>query len=115
MGKFIILGIIGAVAIVGTVTYVLSKSKEKTAQTNNVLNELSDENLDDTIEEETPAEDIAEVREKVFSNMTERHNLAAGFIKQAVEEMNSDNVPESQNDKSFNDMMNDLDMLSEEK
>lgn len=78
-----------------------------------IIDAPKEQNNNDNTDVSTKSEVDADIKDVAFSTMSERHNMAAELIKQTVKEMDSDITPESQNDEDFDNMLNDVDALSD--
>lgn len=116
MKKCTIFDIIGVGIVASVCTYMLVKHIHKDIFEDSSEGHTDENVLDFSLIESNinNVDSINEIRVQAFSNIYNRHREAAEVIRDTVENMNGNTEVISEHKEEFDNMLYDLNMLSEE-
>lgn len=115
MSKILILGIVCGLAFGIGLIYKNKHDKNNVTKTDDVVTPKEENLHNDPLEQQS--EDVLKEfdagKEHAEASIVNRHKEVAQVIKESFVRMNDDTVVSSEYEKEFDDMLNELDMLSE--
>ena len=117
MMKKTLFGIISCGLLIGVSTYWIIKYLKKISKNNNeeMLNEKDSMNISPKHVTEDDEVDLDAIKKKSANSMYDRHKEAAQVIKESIEKTNENVELPSEHEEEFDNMFEELDVLSEKR
>lgn len=116
MSKKIVLGLIGAIVIVGGIVYLLTREKSNKGDSNNesnlrkTSNEVAIKNTEK--KEESSEVDVDTIKTEAAESIKERHEKAEEVIREAVDTIfEDDKERDTKNQKAKEKLFEDIDSI----